>query len=141
MFKTSAEQQKGKILNNIKDPNTVIFTICRKDNAEPIGQTALFRIDWVGRMAVFYIGIAGKENWSKGYGSEATAMIIEYAFQTLNLNRIQLHVSVENEGAVKVYKRTGFEIEGTLREAMYHHGQYSDFYVMGVLNKDWNKKN
>jgi len=139
-FPTSAEQQKKKILQNVKDPNTVIFTICRKEDGEPIGQTALFRIDWVGRMAVFYIGIADKENWSKGYGSEATAMMIEYAFQTLNLNRIQLHVAVENEGAVKVYQRTGFEIEGTLREAMYHHGIYSDFYVMGILKKDWLKE-
>ncbi|MBN2280230.1 MAG: GNAT family N-acetyltransferase [Candidatus Marinimicrobia bacterium] len=135
-FPTSAEQQKEKIHFNIKDPNTVVFTICRKEDGEPIGQTAFFRIDWVGRMATFYIGIADKENWSRGYGSEATALMVEYAFQTLNLNRIQLHVAVGNKGAVNVYQKTGFKIEGTLREAMYHHGHYSDFYVMGILKKD-----
>lgn len=138
-FPTTIEQQKEKILNNVKDSNTVLFTICRIEDGEAIGQTALFRVDWVGRMATFYIGIADKENWSKGYGSETVAMMMEYAFQTLNLNRIQLHVAVENEGAVKVYQRTGFQIEGTLREAMFHNGHYSDFYVMGILKKDWKK--
>jgi RimJ/RimL family protein N-acetyltransferase len=134
---TTIEQQKEKILNNIKSPNNVLFTICRKEDNTPIGQTALFRIDWVGRMAIFYIGIAGRENWSKGYGSEATAIMVEFAFQTLNLNRIQLHVAVENQGAVKIYQRSGFQIEGTLREAMFHNGHYSDFYVMGILKNDW----
>ncbi len=135
------EQQKEKIQNNINDQNTIIFTICRKNDNIEIGQTAFFRIDWVGRMATFYIGIVDKENWSKGFGSETTKLMIEYAFQTLNLNRIHLHVAVENAGAVKVYKRKGFEIEGTLREAMFHHGKYCDFYVMGILKRDWVEKN
>jgi len=90
-------------------------------------------------MAVFYIGIADQENRSKGYGSEVTNLMIEYALQTLNLNRIQLHVAVENVGAVKVYTRSGFQTEGTLREAMFHAGHYSDFYVMGILKSEWEK--
>ena len=137
---TSPKQQRDVLLDRIKDPNNVIFIICRKEDGEPIGQTALFRIDWVGRAAVFYIGIADKENWSRGYGSEATALVAEYAFNTLNLNRIQLHVAVENKRAVKVYQRTGFVIEGTLREAMFRDGQYHDFYVMGLLKSDWQRQ-
>ncbi len=134
---TSLDQQQKKVMGLIESSKNILLTICRKTDDSPIGQTAFFRIDWVGRMAVFYIGIAGRENWSKGYGSEATSMMVEYAFQTLNLNRIQLHVAIENKGAVKVYQRSGFQIEGTLREAMYHQGHYSDFYVMGILKKDW----
>jgi diamine N-acetyltransferase len=138
---STIEQQLEKTQKLIDDSNVILFTICDIETSEPIGQTAFHRIDWIGRMAIFYIGIADKENWSKGYGSEATRMMIKYAFDTLNLNRIQLHVAVENEGAVKVYERTGFIIEGTLREAMYHKGQYSDFYVMGVLKSDWERTN
>lgn len=140
-FPTSVIQQKEKVEKFVNDPNTVIFTICENNSGQAIGQTALFRIDWVGRMAVFYIGIADKENRSRGYGSEATRLILGYAFQTLNLNRIQLHVAVENTGAVKVYEKSGFINEGTLREAMYHDGFYSDFYVMGILKNDWLKLN
>jgi len=134
---TTLAQQLDKIHKFTEDPNSIIFTICRKEDNEPVGQTALFRIDWIGRMAVFYIGIADKENWSVGFGSEATELVVEYCFKTLNLNRIQLHVAVENEAAVKVYKRVGFKIEGTLRQAMYHEGRYSDFFVMGILRSDY----
>ena len=90
-------------------------------------------------MAVFYIAIAEKENWSKGFGKEATRLMVDYAFKTLNFNRIQLHVSVENERAVNAYKNAGFVIEGTLRQAMYHKSKYVDFYVMGILKEDWQK--
>lgn len=134
---TSLRQQLEKIKKHIDDPNTIVLTICCKESHLAVGQTAFFRIDWVGRMATFYIGIADKENWAKGYGSETTALMLDYAFRTLNLNRVQLHVALENKRAVKVYQRNGFQIEGTLREAMYHRGHYSDFYVMGILKADW----
>ena len=133
---TTLEQQKDRINHLLNDSNSILLTICRSEDKEPIGETALFRIDWVGRMAIFYIGIANKDNWAKGYGSETTSLMVDYAFNTLNLNRIQLHVAVKNDTAVKVYKKTGFKIEGTLREAMYHKGKYCDFYVMGILKSD-----
>lgn len=138
-FPTTHEQQREKINRLINSHTSIHFTICRNDDNEPIGQTALVRIDWVGRMAIFYIGIADKVNWNKGYGRETTALMLAYAFETLNLNRIQLHVATENEAAVHVYQKTGFAIEGTLREAMYHEGRFCDFYVMGILRREWEK--
>ena len=121
------------------DSNTIVLIICSKNPDKPIGIAAFHRIDWVGRMAIFYIAIADTENRSKGFGSEATKLIMDYAFNTLNLNRVQLHVAVENEKAIKVYKKTGFEIEGTLRQAMFREGKYHDFHVMGLLKDDYLK--
>ena len=97
----------------------------------------MFRIDWVGGMGTFYIGIADKENHSKGYGQEATLLLCEYAFMTLNLHRIHLVVHTENVKAIKLYKKIGFKLEGTMREAMYRDGKYADFHVMGLLRNDW----
>jgi RimJ/RimL family protein N-acetyltransferase len=134
---TNSVTQLSRIQTKQSDHNTVFFTICSLDDDRPVGCTSYVRIDWVGRMATFYIAIAEKENWSKGFGSEATQLMVDYAFDTLNLNRIQLHVSAENEHAVKVYQRMGYKIEGTLRQAMFHHNRYSDFYVMGMLREDW----
>jgi diamine N-acetyltransferase len=132
---TSIEDQRKKIEKMTSDHNTIFFTICSVETDKPIGITAFHRIDWVGRMAIFYIAIAEKENWSKGYGKETTSLMVRYAFETLNLNRVQLHVAVENEAAVNVYKKCGFVVEGTLRQAMYHRNRYSDFYVMGILKR------
>ncbi len=136
---TGTVEQKERLVREQADPHILIMIICLKHNDQIIGKTGFYRIDWVGRMAVYYIAIAESSNWQKGYGSEVTGLMMDYAFNTLNLNRVQLHVFKGNAAAVKVYKNTGFQIEGTLREAMYHNGRYGDFYVMGLLRRDYSK--
>jgi RimJ/RimL family protein N-acetyltransferase len=136
---TNIEEHIDRIKQRQKDHSTIYFTICKKENNKSIGSTAFFRIDWVGRMAIFYLAIAEKENRNKGFGKETTQLMIDYAFATLNLNRIQLHVSVENLSAISVYENAGFIKEGTLRHAMYFDDHYIDFYVMGILKSDWKK--
>ena len=133
---TSMEVQRLKAERETSDPNTIIFTVCTIKPDAPVGKTAFYRIDWVGRTAVFYIAIAESKNWSAGYGQETTNMMVEYALNTLNLHRIQLHVHAGNQRAVNVYKKAGFQLEGTLRQAMFHKGRYCDFYVMGILASD-----
>ncbi len=123
----------------INNRETVLFTICQQSDNQPVGQTAFVRIDQISRAAIFYIAIYNTNFWSKGYATEATQLMIEYGFEILNLNRIQLHVSCENVHAIKTYKKVGFLIEGTLRQAMYHHDKYSDFYVMAILREDFYK--
>ncbi len=136
---TNPQQQYEKIEKQINDPNSIIFIICDKKTGNILGETAFYRIDWVGRMATFYIAISGKENHNKGYGTETVKLMIDYAFETLNLNRVQLHVATKNIAGIKAYKRNGFIIEGLLREAMYGDGQYHDFHLMGILKKDYLK--
>ena len=137
----STASMKDRIRTMEDDPNSIVFSICNIKSNKVIGITALLRIDWVGRAAIFYIAISQKENWSHGYGSETTRLMIDYAFETFNLNRIQLHVFTKNTSAINVYKKCGFVIEGTLRQAMYRAGKYHDFYVMGLIRKDWKKNN
>ncbi len=88
----STASMKDRIRTMEDDPNSIVFSICNIKSNKVIGITALLRIDWVGRAAIFYIAISQKENWSQGYGSETTRLMIDYAFETFNLNRIQLHV-------------------------------------------------
>ncbi len=136
---TNIAQHKIRIEERLNDHNAIWFTMATKSPDKPIGTIALVRIDWIGRMATFYIAIAESANWSQGYGSEATRLLIDYAFDTLNFNRIQLHVSTENQRAIKAYQKTGFKIEGTLRQAMYFSNRYHDFYLMAILKEDWLK--
>ncbi len=131
------EDVEEEIKKWLADKTTALFTICENKTHNPVGQTALFRIDYISRAAIFYIAIYDPRYWSKGYGTEATKLMLEYSFDILNLNRIQLHVAVENIKGVKAYERTGFKIEGTLREAMYHHNKYIDFHVMGILRNEY----
>ncbi len=117
--------------------NTVLFTICELSSGKAVGITAFYRVDYVSRAAVFFIAIYDTSKWNSGYGTQATRLMIKYAFDVLNLNRIQLHVALENTKAVEIYKKCGFVVEGTLRQAMYHHNRYVDFYVMGILRNEY----
>ena len=120
-----------------KNHDSIVLVMVDNDTKRAVGYTAYYRIDWVSRAAVFFIAIADPDDWSHGYGGKTVQMMMDYAFYTLNLQRIQLHVWVDNEKAVKAYEKVGFKIEGTLRRAMYHKGKYADFHVMGLLKDEY----
>lgn len=133
----SSTTELEKVEQLIKSKDAIVLIIVEKATDQPVGQTAFFRIDYISRTAVFYIAILDPACWSKGFGSEATQLMVDYAFKTLNLNRIQLHVCAENTPAIKIYERVGFQKEGVLRQAMFRNGNYVDFWVMGILRNDW----
>ena len=135
----SKNEAKEKMEGWISKSENKIFTICEAESNTPIGITGLYRIDHVSRAAVFYIAIYNPDFWSKGYGKETTKLVLKYSFDVLNLNRIQLHVSTDNIKGIKAYEKSGFVIEGTLREAMYHNNEYVDFNVMGILRREFYK--
>jgi len=137
----SLTNEQEKVDQYIKSKDAIVLIIIEKETNKPVGQSAFFRIDYISRAAVFYIAILDPAHWSKGYGSEATQLMVEYAFNTLNLNRIQLHVCAENSAAIKIYERVGFIKEGVLRKAMFRNGNYVDFWVMGILKRDWLQTN
>jgi len=133
----SSTNEQEKIKQYIKSKEEIVLIIVEKETNKPVGQTAFFRIDCISRSAIFYLAILDPTYWSKGFGTEATQLMVDYAFNTLNLNRIQLHVCAENMPAIKIYQRVGFIKEGVLRQAMFRDGNYVDFWVMGILRSDW----
>lgn len=113
--------------------------IVLRESHQLIGVAYLLGIDWVHRTAQLGLMVGAQEQWGKGYGTQATMMVIEYAFADLNLNRIQLDVLEDNAGAIKVYERCGFTREGVLREAVYKRGAYRSLIVMGLLRSEWER--
>ncbi|MCI0494064.1 GNAT family N-acetyltransferase [candidate division KSB1 bacterium] len=136
-FPVSSTNEREKIEQLVKSKDAIVLIIVEKETHQPVGQTAFFRIDYISRSAIFYLAILDPACWSKRFGSEATQLMIDYAFKTLNLNRIQLHVCAENAPAIKIYERVGFIKEGVLRQAMFRNANYVDFWVMGILRDDW----
>jgi RimJ/RimL family protein N-acetyltransferase len=120
-----------------QDQETVLLAICPKDDMAPVGYTGFFRCDWQSRAAVFFITLFDPADFGKGYGGQATRLVVKYGFETLNLNRIQLHVWTGNEAGIRAYEKAGFQVEGTLRQAMYRDGNYEDFHVMGLLRQEY----
>jgi RimJ/RimL family protein N-acetyltransferase len=121
------------------DPGEAVFAIVRKRGDLLIGTTGLHAIDWRRRMAGFGIEIGRKEEWGKGFGTEATSLIVDYAFRELNLNRVWLWVYEFNARGIGAYKRVGFRMEATLRQDCYRDGRYWDVHHMGILRADWER--
>ena len=120
-----------------KNPNIYVFAVRRQDNDTLVGSASLFDINWRVRKCTFGIALGDPTVWGKGLGTDATRVIVGYAFQELNLNRVQLDVYEFNERARKAYEKVGFSSEGILRQAVYREGRYFDVEVMAVLREEW----
>ena len=102
-----------------------------------IGVTGLHRMDFQNRHACFGISIGDTRAWGNSYGTEATSLMVQHAFETLNMNRVWLHVFETNERGIRAYEKVGFQREGVLRQEVYREGRYSNVIVMGVLREEW----
>jgi RimJ/RimL family protein N-acetyltransferase len=63
--------------------------------------------------------------------------LLRYGFQQLNLHRIYLRVFSENQRAVHLYEKLGFQQEGRWRQAEFRSGRYHDILWMGLLRDEW----
>jgi len=102
-----------------------------------IGSCGLSDINWQERGAELGIMIGAKDEWNKGYGTEAMRLLCKHSFETLNLYRLYLHVYEDNPRAIRSYEKVGFVHEGRLRAARYENGRYTDVLSMSILRPEW----
>jgi ribosomal-protein-alanine N-acetyltransferase len=79
----------------------------------------------------------GEEAWGHGYATEAAGALLRWAFDTLDLNRVQAEADTRNAASARVLEKLGFVLEGTLREDCVVNGDVSDSWVYGLLRRDW----
>lgn len=102
-----------------------------------IGSCAFSQLDPDNGSALYHITIGEKDAWGQGYGSDATRLMLEHAFEHLNLHRVALSVFAFNERAIRAYRRAGFVAEGRAREAIWRDGRYWDEITMSILDHEW----
>jgi RimJ/RimL family protein N-acetyltransferase len=102
-----------------------------------IGTCAFSQLDGENGSALFHITIGEKDAWNRGFGTEATQLMLEHAFERLRLHRIGLSVFAFNERAIRAYQRAGFVIEGRAREAIRRDDRWWDEVEMSILAGDW----
>ncbi len=76
----------------------------------------------------------------RGYGTEATRLMVDYGFSTLPLRRIELRVQAFNDRARKCYRKAGFVEEGVRRQVTFADGQWHDEILMGIIRPDWERR-
>jgi [ribosomal protein S5]-alanine N-acetyltransferase len=75
--------------------------------------------------------------WGQGYATEAGEALLQWAFDTLDLNRVQAETDTRNGASARVLEKLGFVREGTLREDCIVNNQVSDSWVYGLIRRQW----
>jgi RimJ/RimL family protein N-acetyltransferase len=99
-----------------------------------IGVTSLLHIDWRNRTAEYGRLLLGHADYrGGGYGKEAEYLLMDYAFNYLNLNKVWGDVIAGNEVVLNLHRRMGFKEEGILRQQVFKGGRYLDVVKVGLL--------
>lgn len=120
-----------------KDKSGFLFAIRPVDDDTLLGYVELDGILWNNGSAWIGLGLGRRENWGKGYGTEAMQLVLKFAFDELNLHRVQLTVFAYNERAIALYEKLGFVREGAFREHIRRDGRAYDMLLYGLLRREW----
>jgi RimJ/RimL family protein N-acetyltransferase len=118
-------------------PEFIMFAIHILEDDRLIGDIGFENEDMPDGELAVGIGIGEQADWGKGYGTEAMRLILHYAFNELNLQRVTLTVSEYNPRAIQSYLKAGFVEEGRLRGSELRAGHRYDLVSMGILREDW----
>ena len=113
------------------------FHLRTVDQDQLIGFVVLFNLKWSNQTAEMAIGIGEPSHWGHGYGSDALRLILNYAFNELNLYRVGLTVLEYNTRAIQAYERAGFVREGVQRQAVCRENRRYDLIAYGILRDEW----
>ncbi len=112
---------------------TANFTIYERSTWRPIGNTALRDIDYRNGSAMFGILIGEPDARGKGFGTETTRLMLDYAFTALGLRNVMLTVASYNEAGQRAYRKAGFKEMGRRRVCRWMGGRYWDDVYMDCV--------
>ncbi len=135
VYSREAEEQFFESTQN--DGTAVHFSIYECASGRPIGTTALREINYKHGTATFGIMIGEPPCWNRGYGTESTRLVLDYAFHVLGLHNVLLTVFATNPRGVRAYEKAGFREIGR-RHGAYRLGQRRyDVIYMEALASDF----
>jgi RimJ/RimL family protein N-acetyltransferase len=118
-------------------PDQFYFMIRSLKDERLLGDIGLDGIQWNHGDTFMGIGLGNREDWGRGYGSDALRLILRYAFNELNLFRVSLNVFEYNTRAIRAYEKVGFVHEGRMRRSLNREGRRWDVLYMGITLDEW----
>jgi RimJ/RimL family protein N-acetyltransferase len=136
-FPVSREQQLKWFHSNSNTQNNIRLIIETKENVA-VGLTNIVNIDWKNRSAFHGIKISSKKYSGKGIGTDTVMAIMKYAFEELQLNRLDGSIVKYNEPSKKLYcDKCGWQIEGIKRKSVFRMNKYHDELIVGILREEY----
>jgi RimJ/RimL family protein N-acetyltransferase len=133
----SPEQVSALYERAVADENMVSFVIYDRATGRPVGTTYLSNIDLRNRTAEFGIAIGEAEYRGRGYGTETTRLMLDYAFTARALHSVMLTVYEYNRAGQRAYEKAGFRPFGRRRECHWMGGRQWDEIYMECLSSEF----
>lgn len=130
----SVEDIENWINFHNNNPEEVLLVVEDTEARKLIGHVGLYKIDKVARKTEFGILIADDDSRGKGYGTKATSLMVDYAFNELGMHKVTAEVLSENAPSIAMFKKCGFSIDGCLRDDVYKNDRYYDVLTMSIIN-------
>ena len=137
-FPVSLQNQRRWLESVGQDKNNVRLIVQTKDK-RPIGLTGLWDIDWHNRHALTAIKLLISDDIrGKAYGRDAIMTMNAYAFYDVGLHRLWGAILDFNVPSFKSYvERSGWKVEGRLRQHIFRNGAFHDLYYVACLREDF----
>lgn len=116
------------------------FIISNTVENKDIGSIYLRDIDLLNQKAEYGIFIGESDYLGKGVGTEAGRQLLNFAFNTLGLNKVYLRVFSFNKQAITSYKKIGFKVDGVFRDDVFINGTFQDIVFMSILKGEYHEK-
>ena len=129
----TAEKETDWYEGEARSETNIPFTVYERSAAVPIGTVALMDVDYRNRRAEFGIGIGEPNYRDRGYGTETTRLMLDYAFNIVGLHSLVLGVFASNRRAIRTYEKVGFKEIGRRRESYFMDGRMQDEIWMDCL--------
>ncbi len=125
----------------MSDPKQRVFVIGfgEGEKADPVGLIGLKHVCERSRSAEYWIYIGAVEARGKGLAKEATELIIEFGFDTLNLHIVYLSVMETNTAALALYRKLGFFHEGTARDRLFRGGRFVSLLNYSITEDEFRR--
>ena len=112
------------------------WAIIRAQDGAFLGEAVINGLDPHNESANYRVWLAGSAVFGRGYGSEATRLVVDYALDEVGLHRLTLEVFDHNPRARRAYEKCGFIVEGRSRDALLWKGRWHDSLTMAILDTD-----
>ncbi|KIX19699.1 acetyltransferase [Flavobacterium sp. 316] len=119
---------------DIYEAKQLRLVVCLNDTTSAIGLIDLFDFDPKNNRAGIGILIQNIENRSKGIGTEALALLIDYSFKQLQLHQLYANIGIENEHSLQLFSKFGFEKIGIKKDWNKVNGIYHDELIFQLIN-------
>ncbi len=140
-MKAAREQVREYMVDQYRKRRGFRWIITLKGDVRPIGTLGFYK--WspsAGYQAEMGYDLA-KEHWGKGIMTEAMTAVIDFGFERMGLNRIEVYVMPRNKRSVRMIRRLGFKREGLIRQRYFDEfGNFTDDILFSMLRRDWDGK-